>query len=399
MITPSLTFVAAANAVRLTGATPVFCDIGGPDDLNLDTADLESAITEHTKAVLVLHYGGFPCDMDTVLEIAARHRIAVVEDAAHGLGAQIGDRSCGTLGAVGCFSFFANKNLPIGEGGMVVTDDPELANRLKLLRSHGMTTLTWDRHRGHASSYDVLTVGFNYRLDEIRAAMALVQLERLPALTRQRGTLADRYVERLHGVAGIVVPFAGADRAAAAHHLAVVVLPEHTDREQVRSALGQCRRADKRPLSPGSSLHRLPGPVDAGAPEHRIGRRPASDLAAVPHAQRRAPRARRRVPAGGRRRRDTGSAKQPADRRRGSPEPGLLPGAAEHDAAVVAAEAHGVRERDLQLDGTRLVGHVVEVALRIGCAVVDRRRQHAVVQRQRAHHRLDRARRPRSSGR
>ena len=120
---------------------------------------------------------------------------------------------------------------------MVVTDDPELANRLKLLRSHGMTTLTWDRHRGHASSYDVLTVGFNYRLDEIRAAMALVQLERLPALTRQRGALADRYVERLHGVAGIVVPFAGADRAAAAHHLAVVVLPEHTDREQVRSAL------------------------------------------------------------------------------------------------------------------------------------------------------------------
>jgi dTDP-4-amino-4,6-dideoxygalactose transaminase len=239
VITPSLTFVAAANAVRLTGATPVFCDIGGPDDLNLDTADVESAITERTKAVLVLHYGGFPCDMDTVLELAARHGIAVVEDAAHGLGARIGDRSCGTLGAVGCFSFFANKNLPIGEGGMVVTDDPELADRLKLLRSHGMTTLTWDRHRGHASSYDVLTVGFNYRLDEIRAAMALVQLERLPALTRRRGALAERYVERLHGVAGIVVPFAGADRAAAAHHLAVVVLPEHTDREQVRAALAQ----------------------------------------------------------------------------------------------------------------------------------------------------------------
>ncbi len=122
VITPSLTFVAAANSIRLTGATPVFCDVRGEDDLNLDPDDLEAAITPRTRAVVVLHYGGFPCELDTVLEIAGRHGIAVVEDAAHALGTQFGGRECGTFGAFGCFSFFSNKNLPIGEGGAVVTD-------------------------------------------------------------------------------------------------------------------------------------------------------------------------------------------------------------------------------------------------------------------------------------
>ena len=237
VVTPSLTFVAVANTIRLTGATPVFCDVRGDDDLNLDPDDLEAAITPRTRGVVVLHYGGFPCEIGTVLDIAARNGIVVVEDAAHALGAQVGGRGCGTFGAMGCFSFFSNKNLPIGEGGAVVTDDADLAARLKLLRSHGMTTLTWDRHRGHASSYDVAAVGLNYRLDEIRAAMALVQLGRIPTATKQRARLADRYVELLHGRLGMVMPFAEADRAAAAHHLAVLLLPAEVDREDVRASL------------------------------------------------------------------------------------------------------------------------------------------------------------------
>ena len=110
--------------------------------------------------------------MDTVLALAERRGLVVIEDAAHAPGAIYHGRACGTLGAIGCFSFFSNKNLPVGEGGMIVTDDDELAARLRLLRSHGMTTLTWDRHRGHASSYDVVLPGFNYRLDEVRAASA-----------------------------------------------------------------------------------------------------------------------------------------------------------------------------------------------------------------------------------
>src|SRR5205814_8472894 len=124
---------------------------------------------------------GFPCELAAVTRTANRHGLAVIEDAAHAPGATWRGRMCGTIGRVGCFSFFSNKNLPIGEGGMIVTDDPELAQRMRLLRSHGMTTLTWDRHKGHAHSYDVVVPGFNYRLDEVRATVGLVQLRRLEA--------------------------------------------------------------------------------------------------------------------------------------------------------------------------------------------------------------------------
>src|SRR5262249_11337469 len=123
VIVPSLNFVAAANAIVHTGAEPVFCDVIGPEELNLDPQDLADAVTSRTKAVLALHYAGYPCAMDAVAEIADRHGFAVVEDAAHAPGATFHGRMCGTLGKVGCFSFFSNKNLPIGEGGMIVTGD------------------------------------------------------------------------------------------------------------------------------------------------------------------------------------------------------------------------------------------------------------------------------------
>jgi dTDP-4-amino-4,6-dideoxygalactose transaminase len=236
VVLPSLNFVAAANAIVHTGAQPVFCDIGGPDDLNLDPIDLEDALTPRTKAVLVLHYGGYPCDMEAVSALAERAGVAVLEDAAHAPGASLNGRACGTLGAVGCFSFFANKNLPLGEGGMIVTADDGLAERLRLLRSHGMTSLTWDRHRGHASSYDVVLPGFNYRLDEVRAAVGLVQLRRLPDENAARARVAARYREALDGADGLRMPFAEA-RGVPAHHLAVVLLPQGTDRQAVRTAL------------------------------------------------------------------------------------------------------------------------------------------------------------------
>jgi dTDP-4-amino-4,6-dideoxygalactose transaminase len=240
VVLPSLNFVAAANTVAHTGATPIFCDIGGPGDLNLDPADLEDAFTPATKAAVVLHYGGFPCDMDAVGEIAERRGVVVVEDAAHAPGATWRGRRCGTLGRVGCFSFFTNKNLPIGEGGMVVTDDDRIAERVRLLRSHGMTTLTWDRHRGHAAGYDVLAQGFNFRLDEVRAAIGLVQLRRLAAGNAARARVAERYAAALDGVAGLRLPFVEPDaRASPAHHLAVVVLPPDVARADVRSALAR----------------------------------------------------------------------------------------------------------------------------------------------------------------
>jgi dTDP-4-amino-4,6-dideoxygalactose transaminase len=240
VIVPSLNFVAAANVVSLTGATPVFCDVVSEDDLNLNVADVEAAVTDRTRAVIALHYAGFGCDIEELLELARGRKIAVVEDAAHAPGARRNGRAYGTFGAVGCFSFFANKNMPVGEGGMVVTDDDSIAESLKLLRSHGMTTLTWDRHRGHAHTYDVVRPGLNYRLDEIRAAIGLVQLERLGAENARRGDLWRRYCAALHGVEGLGLPFrTRPEDEVAAHHLAVVLLPKGADRDVFRGELRQ----------------------------------------------------------------------------------------------------------------------------------------------------------------
>jgi dTDP-4-amino-4,6-dideoxygalactose transaminase len=238
VVMPALNFVAAASVVRHLGATPVFCDIAGEHDPNLDPADLEAALGPRTKAIVALHYGGAPCDMDAVRDVAERHRLVVIEDAAHAPGAAYRGRACGTLGAAGCFSFFSNKNLPIGEGGMVVTDDASLADRVRLLRSHGMTALSWDHERGHAAGYDVLASGFNYRLDEPRAAIGLVQLSRLRAGNAARGRLTARYRERLDHVAGLTVPLGPRPPdITSAEHLAVVVLPRGSARAAIRGAL------------------------------------------------------------------------------------------------------------------------------------------------------------------
>jgi dTDP-4-amino-4,6-dideoxygalactose transaminase len=238
VLVPSLNFVAAANTIVHTGATPVFVDIAGDDDLNMDPADAEAALTPATKAIVVLHYGGFSSDMNALMRIAREHGLVVVEDAAHAPGGSYDGRKCGTFGAIGCFSFFSNKNLPVGEGGMMITDDDELRERLRLLRSHGMTTLTWDRHRGHAHSYDVVMPGFNYRLDEIRAALGLVQLSRLPEENRRRAEISARYRAAIHGTAGITMPFLDPEaQRLSSHHLAVVLLPSGVDRIAVRTRL------------------------------------------------------------------------------------------------------------------------------------------------------------------
>jgi dTDP-4-amino-4,6-dideoxygalactose transaminase len=238
VVLPSLNFVAAANGIRHVGGAPVFCDIVGQDELTADPDDVEAAISADTKAIMVMHYGGFACRMTEIREIADRHGLAIVEDAAHAPGASYRGRLCGTLGDVGCFSFFANKNLPVGEGGMLVTDDDDFAQRLRLLRSHGMTTLTWDRQRGHASGYDVVMAGYNYRLDEPRAAVGLVLLGRLPAENERRRRVADRYREALNGREGLAMPFGDpVAREESSHHLAVLLLPVGLDRDWVRADL------------------------------------------------------------------------------------------------------------------------------------------------------------------
>ena len=215
----------------------MFCDIVGERDLNLDVDDLLSALSERTRAVIALHYGGYPCEIERLADACRERGVAVVEDAAHAVGARGDGRPCGSFGDVGCFSFFSNKNLPIGEGGMIVTNDAELAEQMRLLRSHGMTTLTWDRHRGHASTYDVVRAGFNYRLDELRAALGSVQLAQLLERNAARAVHAARYRAALDGIEGLIVPFG--DDEAASHHLTVVVLPPSAKRDAVRTRLAE----------------------------------------------------------------------------------------------------------------------------------------------------------------
>lgn len=209
VIVPSMTFVATVNAVGYVGATPVFADVVGPHDLSIDPAHVERLITPRTRVILPMHYAGFACDMDALGALAERHGVKIVEDVAHAPDASHRGRRLGSIGDVNCFSFFSNKNVSCGEGGMITTDSDALAANVRLMRSHGMTTMSYDRARGHATAYDVVARGYNYRMDDMRAALVLEQLKKLPRDTERRGELRAAYVERLAGVEGLTVPYRG----------------------------------------------------------------------------------------------------------------------------------------------------------------------------------------------
>jgi len=237
VIVPSLTFVASANAIRYTGAQTVFADVESADWLCISPQAIEAAITPRSKAIMVVHYAGYACDMPAILEIARKHSLAVIEDAAHAVGASLQGKPLGTWGDIGCYSFFGNKNLTTGEGGMLVTDSDALAEKLRILRSHGMTTLTWDRFKGHASTYDVVDLGYNYRIDEMRAAMGRVQLAKLPAGNERRGELTALYRELLAElVPGVQVPFSEL-RGQSSYHIMPVLLPEGSDKLAVMESM------------------------------------------------------------------------------------------------------------------------------------------------------------------
>jgi dTDP-4-amino-4,6-dideoxygalactose transaminase len=229
VIVPSLTFVASANAIRYTGATPVFADITSETNLNISPDAIEARITEQTRAIMLVHFGGFACDMPRILELARKYELKVIEDAAHATGSWLQDRHLGTWGNIGCFSFFSNKNMTTGEGGMVITNDDILSEKLRLFRSHGMTTLTWDRHKGHAWSYDVVELGYNYRIDEIRAALGLVQLSKLDRNNERRRHLTQIYQDALLEFPQVVVPFLGHPGITSAH-IMPILLPHNSNR-------------------------------------------------------------------------------------------------------------------------------------------------------------------------
>jgi dTDP-4-amino-4,6-dideoxygalactose transaminase len=259
-ICPSLTFVATANAIGYTGATPVFADIASLDELTISSDDIESKVTERTKAIVVVHYGGFPCHMDRIMEIARRRRLPVVEDAAHAVGARYSASpkevkaessrlnngpgtpdhgrppKVGAIGNIGCFSFFSNKNMTTAEGGMVVTNHDALAEKMRTYRSHGMTSLTWDRYKGHDFSYDVVGRGFNYRIDELRSSLGLAQLEKLDQNNTKRRELWSLYREKLDSIEGIDVPFSHSNGVSSCH-IFPALLSKKIDRNRLMQYL------------------------------------------------------------------------------------------------------------------------------------------------------------------
>ncbi len=230
VIVPSLSFVATANAVRYTGATPVFADIESEDDLTISVRSIEACRSEKTRAIIVMHYGGYACDMQAITTFAKQHGLAVIEDAAHAAGSSLEGRGLGSWGQVGCYSFFSNKNMTTGEGGMLVTDEDDIADKLRNLRSHGMTSMTWDRHKGHAWSYDVTALGYNYRIDELHSALGRVQLAKLPRNNARRAQAVARYQELLAELAPTVsVPFQ-TYRGVSSYHIFPILLPAGGDR-------------------------------------------------------------------------------------------------------------------------------------------------------------------------
>lgn len=236
VIMPALTFVACAAVVALAGAVPVLADVRAPDDLTVDPADVTRLFTRRTRAVVAMHYAGYPADLPALRAVCERHGVSLIEDAAHAPAVGYSGGMLGTHGDIGCFSFFATKNLTTGEGGMVVARDPAVRERIRLARSHHLTASTWDRLRSGDASYDVSGYGLNYRPTEVSAALGRVQLRKLTLDRLRRRTLVATYREVLATAPALILPFA--ERTGdSALHLMPVVLPDGVDRAVVREGL------------------------------------------------------------------------------------------------------------------------------------------------------------------
>jgi dTDP-4-amino-4,6-dideoxygalactose transaminase len=233
VVVPAMTFAATAAAAIYCGARPVFADILGPHDLSLDPADVEAKLTERTRAVCVVHFAGYPAPVRELRELCDARGVALIEDAAHAPDADVDGRMLGTWGLASAFSFFSNKVLACGEGGLVATDSDEVAALARSLRSQGMTSGSWSRFTGRTDSYDAVGLGFNYRLDEPRAALLLSRLKRLPSDVARRRVLTKAYRAKLAGIDGLSVPYTDS----AVDHSTCYVMPTVVEDESRRDAV------------------------------------------------------------------------------------------------------------------------------------------------------------------
>ncbi len=252
VITTPMTFTATAAVIEHLGARPVFADVEAKT-LNIDPAAIERRVTPRTKVILPVHFAGQACDMDAIMGVGRQHGIPIVEDAAHAIPTTYHGRLVGTLSDITCFSFYATKNVTTGEGGMVVTDREEYADRMKLMHLHGMSRDAWKRYTQNGSwSYEILAPGFKYNLTDIAAAIGIHQLRKCHAFHQRRLAIANQYDAGLAGVPGIVLPEVD-DRQAHGWHLYVI----QVDSEQLN--IGRNEFIDKLiARNIGVSVHFIP---------------------------------------------------------------------------------------------------------------------------------------------
>jgi len=255
VITTPLTFCATVNVILQTGATAVLADIG--DDLNLDPARVEAMITPRTKAILPVHYAGLPCRMQEIWALAEKHGLKVIEDAAHAAGAEFCGRKVGAgpSDAV-CFSFYANKNMTTGEGGMVTTPSAELAEKMRVLALHGMSRDAWNRYGKNGSwYYEVVECGFKYNLSDILTAIGLVQLRKLDRMNARRAEIARQYNEAFGKLDEVELP---PNRADSKHAWHLYVLRLNLDKLEI----GRAEFIDEmKARGIGCSVHFIPIPL------------------------------------------------------------------------------------------------------------------------------------------
>jgi perosamine synthetase len=203
VIVPSLTFAASVQAITQTGATPVFCEID-KSDLNLDLADVANRISKKTRAIMPVHYCGKACNMDLLMEMGQKHKVKIIEDAAHAFGSSYKDQKIGSFGDATCFSFDPIKNITCGEGGAVVLSDNELAEKIRRKRILGIDKDTWHRYRNERSwFYEVVEQGYRYHLSNINAAIGLEQLKKLPSFIARKREITIKYDRAFSAIKGI----------------------------------------------------------------------------------------------------------------------------------------------------------------------------------------------------
>lgn len=268
VITTPMTFVSTNHAILYNNAIPVFCDIEA-DTLNIDANKIEPLISERTKAIIVVHYGGYAVDMDKVLQVARKYQLKVIEDVAHGCGGEYKNKKLGSLGDIACFSFHAVKNLATGDGGMITTNDKGIYQRLLKLRWVGISKDTWSREdqdsKNYSWYYNVEELGYKYHMNDINAAIGLVQLKKLDRMNDKRRQASSAYSRALGSLNGIEIPIVRDYMTKPACHNYVIKLDRRDELNQYLSARGISTGVHYIPNNQYEMYNRFNGPTPVAA--------------------------------------------------------------------------------------------------------------------------------------